>query len=230
MGTRILHWLIVVAMPVALGFGVITLVINPAYPRYEYAKANFPADPYGFTQQQRLELALVSVAYLESWDSAESTIHMLEAQTIPGSDLPLFNAREISHMLDVKIVTDAIRWIMLGAMGLIALCLILLLRDPASRPQAYAAIWRGGLATVLILLVIAGFIILGWSIFFVQFHELLFPAGTWTFNLSDGLIRLYPEKFFFDVGVIMSVGSLLAGVVTAALGYVLRRTAPGVPG
>lgn len=225
MGTRILHWLIVAVMPVALGFGVITLVISPAYPRYEYAKANFPRDPFGFTQEQRLELALVSVAYLESWDSAESTIHMLETQTIPGSDLPLFNAREIGHMLDVKIVTDAIRWIMIGAFGVLLVALVWLRRDPTTRLTTYTAVWRGGLATVVILIAIAGFIVLGWSLFFVKFHELLFPAGTWTFNLSDGLIRLYPEKFFFDVGVIMSVGSLLAGAVTAALGYGLRRAA-----
>ncbi len=213
-------------MPILLGFGVITLVISPAYPRYEYAKQNFPPDPYSFTQAQRLELALVSVAYLESWDSAESTIHMLQDQTLPGGDRPLFNERETGHMLDVKIVTDAIRRIMLGALGVVGVALALLLTHPARREAGYAAIWRGGLATVIILLFIAGFIVLGWSVFFVQFHELLFSAGTWTFNLSDGLIRLYPEKFFFDVGVIMSVGSLLAGAVVAAVGYWLRRRAP----
>ncbi len=222
---RFLLWLITLAMPFFLGFSVITLVIHPAYPRYEYAKPNFPPDPFGFTQEQRLAIALISVDYLERWDAPEDVIHLLSEQTLPGSDAPLYNAREIEHMLDVKRVTDAIRISALVAAGVVLGGLAWLLIQPTRRATGYLAIWRGGLLTVSLLVAIAGFIVLAWPIFFVQFHELLFPPGTWTFNLSDALIRLHPEKFFFDVGVIMSLGTLLAGLVTAGLGYVLGRRA-----
>lgn len=224
---KIVFWLTILVMPIFLGFSVITLVIHPAYPRYEYAKPNFPPDPFGFTQEERLAMALISVAYLESWAAPEEVIHLLSDQRLPGSDQPLYNAREIQHMLDVKRVTDAIRIGALAAGGVASSGLTWLLAAPARRRTGYRAIWWGGLLTVIILVAIAGFILLAWPIFFVQFHELLFPPDTWTFNLSDALIRLHPEKFFFDVGVIMSVGTLLVGLATAGLGYGLSRRAGG---
>ncbi|MCA9993857.1 MAG: DUF1461 domain-containing protein, partial [Anaerolineales bacterium] len=105
--------------------------------------------------------------------------------------------------------------------------LVLLLARPGTRLIGYRAIMGGGIATTILLLAIALFILLGWSVFFVQFHELLFPPGTWTFAYSDSLIRLFPEKFWFDLGVIMSLLPLAAGIVVAGLGYFLSKSAAG---
>ena len=69
-------------------------------------------------------------------------------------------------------------------------------------------------------------ILVAWPIFFVQFHELLFPPGTWTFAYSDSLIRLFPEQFWFDIGVLISGVTLVLGVIVTLIGYVMsRRTA-----
>jgi integral membrane protein (TIGR01906 family) len=219
----IIRWLVVMAMPFFLGFVTITLIINPAYPRYEYTKENFPADPFGFTQADRLALALVAVDYLERREPAEEVIHLLAEQRIPGSDQPLYNQEEIRHMIDVKRLTDAIRRLAWITAVIVIGGLVFLLVRPETRPEAYKAIMHGGIATTAVLLGIALFILLGWSIFFVQFHELLFPPGTWTFAYSDGLIRLFPEKFWFDLGVILSLSTLLQGIVVAAVGYLLLR-------
>ena len=86
-----------------------------------------------------------------------------------------------------------------------------------------------GLATVIVLAAIALLILIAWPIFFVQFHELLFPPGTWTFAYSDSLIRLFPEQFWFDIGVLISGATLLAGILIAVIGYVMaRRSRPGM--
>ena len=72
--------------------------------------------------------------------------------------------------------------------------------------------------------VIPGLLIgLAWEFFFIQFHELLFPPGTWVFARTDSLIRLFPEQFWFDVGVLISGGALLAGILVAVLGYGLLK-------
>lgn len=235
---KLIRWLIIIAMPFFLGFTWITLVIDPAYPTYEYAKADFPADLVSIspesiarlglvpmTQAERLERALVAVDYLESWEAPHNVIRLLEEQTLPTTGATLYNADEISHMLDVKVLTDAIRLVALITAVLVIGGLTYLLWDVQTRPIAYRAIYQGGLATTIILLGIAGFILLGWSLFFVQFHELLFPPGTWQFAYTDGLIRMYPEVFFFDVGVIMSVGTLLLGLLVTAVGFILKRRA-----
>lgn len=80
-----------------------------------------------------------------------------------------------------------------------------------------------GLATVIILAAIALIILIAWPIFFVQFHELLFPPGTWTFAYTDSLIRLFPEQFWFDIGVMISTTTLALGILVTVIGWVMSK-------
>lgn len=219
---KVVQWLVIAAMPFFLGFTTIRLIISDFYPRYEYAKESFPPDGE-WTQAQRLELTLVAVDYLRRPQPAESVIYLLEEQRQPGSAQLLYNERETSHMVDVKRVTDAIRQLSWLATALVVGGLAALAVRPVTRPAAYQALWRGGATTTVLLLLLAVFIAVGWSVFFVQFHQLLFPPGTWTFAYTDSLIRLFPEKFWFDLGVLLSLSTLLEGVAVAAVGYVLWR-------
>lgn len=219
----IIRVLVVIAMPFFLGLTNIGLIISPAYPRMEYAKPDFPADNFGWTQEQRLDLALVAVDYLQRPQPAEEVIYLLEEQVIPGNGEPLYNEREIGHMVDVKRVTDGIGRVRFVAAAVVLLGLAILLWNQSTRREGYRAILHGGITTTAILLALALFILVAWSVFFTQFHELLFPPGTWSFSYSDSLIRLFPEKFWFDVGIILSVGTLIEGVIVAGLGYWLLR-------
>ena len=214
-----LQWIVVLILPWALAGTVITLVVRPWYPSFEYAKSDFPPDPFGFTQAQRLDLALVAVNYLESKGSAEEMIYLLRQQTLPDSDLPLYNEGEIQHMIDVKHLTDAIRTIG-WTLGIVTttICVYFLYKRETA-PLAYLALRRGGIATIVLLVGIGGFLLLAWDTFFVQFHELLFADGTWTFPMSDSLIRLFPEKFWFDVGVLIVGGTLFSGIFLALVGH-----------
>ena len=40
--TRVIGWLITLAMPFFLGFTVLTYLVGPFYPTWEYAKEDFP--------------------------------------------------------------------------------------------------------------------------------------------------------------------------------------------
>lgn len=225
---------VVMAMPLFIGFSRLTLIISPAYPRYEYAKPDFPLDLaemppatavslglVSLTQAERLEVALVAVAYLESWQPAETAIVMLAEQQLPHTGAPLYNQRELSHLVDVKRITDTIRWLALATAVPVMGGLLFLLRRPRTRQMGYLALGQGGVFTVILLSGIAGLILFGWNFFFYQFHGLLFPSGTWTFAATDSLMRLYPERFFFDVGVIISLGAWLWGLLAAVAGYLL---------
>ena len=232
------RWLVVLAMPFFLGFSAIRLFINGAewYVTYEYGKELFPEDLAIFgenererlglqqlDQEERKSLALVAVDYLQRDEPAEEVIHMLEEQRLPGTNEPLYKPSEISHMIDVKRVTDSIGQLNLIAGAIVVAGLLLLLWRPQTRRSAYRALLQGGVFTTVLLLFIGLFIILAWNLFFVQFHELLFPPGTWTFAYSDSLIRLFPEKFWFDFGVLLSLTALLFGVLATVIGYLLQR-------
>ena len=215
------RWLVILAIPFFLGMLTIRLLIAWDYPAFEYPRIE--PDRYGFTPAQRLELAHGTLDYMQRAEPADEVIYLLEDLRLPNSDTPLYNAAEISHMIDVKILADNIRIIM-WVTGIITIGgLLFLLARPETRREGYKAVFHGGLLTSGILLLIALFILLAWSIFFVQFHELLFPPGSWTFSYTDGLIRLFPEQFWFDVGVILSVGTLLQGLILTAVGYILYK-------
>ncbi len=218
---NIIKWIIIIAMPFFLGLGMIRAVIAWDYPSFEYQR--IPPDQYGFTPEERLFYAHATLDYLQRPEPSDEVIYLLEELRLPNSNDPLYNEAEISHMVDVKDLTDAIRTIWWMTAVLVILGLGFLLSQPALRAVGYRAIYQGGWATVIILAAIALFIGVGWSIFFVQFHELLFPPGTWTFYYTDSLIRLFPEQFWFDIGVIMSGGALLLGILVTGLGYWLVK-------
>lgn len=218
---RVIRWLVILAMPVFLGFGTIRALIAWDYPAFEYTR--IPPDRFGLAPEERLALAHATLDYLRRPEPAEEVIYLLEELRLPDTGQPLYNERELGHMVDVKRLTDAISRTFVGAAVIVAVGLIFLLVQPALRPLGFRTLMQSGLATVAILAAIALFILLGWSLFFVQFHELLFPPGTWTFSFSDSLIRLFPEQFWFDFGVLVSVATLVEGVLVAAAGYLLGR-------
>lgn len=220
----IIRWAVVVAMPFLLTIAMMRLVIawdSPSYPEWEYGR--IAPDRYGFTDAERLELAEATLAYLRETEPADEVIFMLEDLRLPGTNDPLYNEEEIGHMIDVKNVADSFRRIM-WVLGVVVVGgLGFLLAGPQTRREGYKALFHGGLLTAGILLVMGLLVAVAWNFVFVQFHEILFPPGTWTFAFEDSLIRLFPEQFWFDFGLLWTGGIFVMGVVIAAVGYFLRR-------
>ncbi len=220
---KIVHLAVVLAMPIFLLLTAGHLVINDWYIRSEYGKPDFPLDRFGFTQQQRLELATVSIRFLQSGDPPEVAVKLLADQRLPGTNNSLFDKDELSHMVDVKHVTNMLWRVQFGA-GLIVIAgLITLLAFRETRRDGYRALFRSGVLTVGVLVFLVLFVLLGWQMFFIVFHGLFFAPGTWTFEYSSSLIRLYPDRLFFDAGSIITIGALLAGAAIGGIGYLLGR-------
>jgi len=139
---------------------------------------------------------------------------------------PLYNERELSHMDDVKRVTQ-------GALRVwyISLMLLALLGVWAwfgDWWQAYRlSLMRGGwlmvgLAAAVGLIVVIGIAInpnIFWN-FFAGFHSLFFEGDSWLFVYSDTLIRLFPIRFWQDAFLLAAVIALGGGV---ALGWGLKQ-------
>jgi len=85
----------------------------------------------------------------------------------------------------------------------------------------------GGALTSGLLVVLIALVLLSWRWFFVAFHDVFFPPGTWTFDWTDSLIRLFPDRFWFDAGVLLVGGALVVGVLVMVVGWALGRRARG---
>jgi integral membrane protein (TIGR01906 family) len=206
-------------MPFFLASGTVLGLIAwewPSYPEFEYGR--IAADRFGFSNEDRLALAEATLAYLRHPDPAGEVIFMLEDLRLPGTDEPLYNEREIGHMVDVKVVTDAFKWAFRALALIVVAGLVFLFARPERRSQGYKALFHGGLFTTGILVAMLLLILVAWNTVFTQFHNLFFDAGTWTFAFSDSLIRLFPEQFWFDFGMIWAGMILVEGLVLVAIG------------
>ncbi len=210
--SRLFHTLIVLALPVVFLSASLRAVTAHWLVRWEYGKAGFPPDPFGLTTEERIRLAGTCVDYL----ATGAGIELLADLRLPDGR-PAFNQRELDHMVDVKRVFGGILWAGLVA-GVVAVGgTAALAARPATRSRAPAALMGGSLLTFGLLVLIGGLMLARWEVFFTGFHELLFPPGTWTFPTSDTLIRLYPERFWMDVGATV-VGLIVVQMAVAGGG------------
>lgn len=220
---NLLRLLIILVMPFFIGMGVIRAIILWDYPGFEYPR--IAPDVYGFTPEERLDLAHGTLAYMQRLEPAEQVIYMLEDLRFPGTDTPLYEPDEISHMIDVKNVTDGMLFSVVFTGFIVVVGLAYLIGNRPTHVLGWKTLFQAGLFTVLFLAALGLFILIAWPIFFVQFHELLFPPGTWTFSYSASLIRLFPERFWFDIGVLISGTAFVLGLLVMVFGYVMWRRA-----
>ncbi|NDJ59759.1 MAG: DUF1461 domain-containing protein, partial [Chloroflexi bacterium] len=87
--------------PLLLTLIAARLLMTPAFLAFEYNRPGFPADFYGFTREDRLNYAPYAIEYMLNG----ADISYLGDLTFPNG-APLYNARELIHMVDVKVVTQ----------------------------------------------------------------------------------------------------------------------------
>jgi integral membrane protein (TIGR01906 family) len=219
----ILRWLVALAMPVFIVLLALRIVWNPWYVHWEYSKPDFPPDTYGFTNEERVEYVLQWIDYYNGNTSPEEGLQQFTALRMPGTDQPLYSPYEVSHMLDVRILTDTL-WRVLAVAAIIVVGGLLALLIPyATRREGYAAIFMGGLISTIFLLGAILFVLLSWRTFFVALHDVFFPPGTWTFGWESTLIRIFPDRFWFDAGVLLVGSSLVTAIIVTVIGYLLGR-------
>ena len=213
---RFLKSVIVILAPVWLVLGSVQLLATDSYLALEYGRADFPHDHSAFNFQQHLAYAEANFQYVrDRLDPAA-----LETQRLGNG--PLYNERELQHMRDVQSVYQAVGlvWKVTGALLLLAG--LALARRDARRSSLAGALKWGGFMTASAVAASALFATIAWQGWFVAFHEIFFAPGTWTFSYSDTLIRLFPEKFWFDTALTISGLTLVAGLAVAVAGWVLE--------
>lgn len=213
---RILGWAVTILVPVALTLTAVRLLLTPTFLHWEYRTPGFPPDPYGFTLEDRLRWAPLTLAYLLN-DADLSFLTDLRLD----EGAPLYNARELRHLEDTKRLVQGALRVWLGACAAVAFLGV----------WAWWGRWwgdyrrglaRGGWLTVAFLGLVVLVAAASFGPLFVLFHRLFFEGDTWLFAYSDTLIRLFPIRFWQDA-FLLAGGLALAGALVLAWGARVRR-------
>ncbi len=210
--TQILKLIIVLLIPIFIVGGAVQLLATDSYLAFEYNRANFPPDTFGFTNQQRFILASTNIHYVRAHLPSDE----LSIQTLNGA--PVYNPREVSHMADVQAVFQSISRVW-QAVFILLLLIGLFLWQKGERRALASAIQSGGLLTSGIILTIALLALFAWQFWFETFHLFFFKPGSWLFSYSDTLIRLFPVEFWFDATLTISIFSLAGGLLLVLVGW-----------
>ena len=184
----------------------VRVMISPWFAQFEYNRSIFPSDSYGFTKNERLEYARLSIVYLlnDSDPTFLSDIKMADGK-------PLYNERELSHMVDVKVLVQRmlIAWYVIFVLIILTAVLAVITHQLG---QYFTSLAAAGYFTIgLIGLILAG-VVLGFNSLFTGFHLLFFKGDSWLFNYSDSLIRLFPMQFWQDAFIGMGLITLILAV------------------
>ncbi len=205
--STLLSFLVTLLIPIFLLMLGVRILLTPAFPEVEYRMPGFPDDPYGFTQAERLEYGKIAIKYLVN-DAGPEFLGDL----IFKNGAPLYNEREVSHMVDVKVLVKFGLRLWLWATGLLV----------GLGGWAWFGKWwqayllgakRGGWLMLILTALLGILASINFWEFFAQFHHLFFEGESWVFLYSDTLIRLFPMRFWQDAflmeGIIVVGGGLL---------------------
>ncbi len=146
--------------------------------------------------------------------------------TIDGR--PGFDESTVAHLIDVRKVIIAARWITLLAtilLGVVA-------AEALSRGELKGV--SGGLRTagwtsggIVVLMGVVG--VVDFDSFFSAFHGVFFKAGTWTFPSDAMIIRVFPLPFWTIAAASWAAATLLLAAVLVCAGVVGKRVSKDLP-
>lgn len=213
---RVWQVLIAVFFPIVLLLLAIRTIATPLFLWIEYYRPGFPADTFGFSSDDRITYGSYTVDYLNNFAGPRYL-----GDLVGSNGQPLFQAGEVSHMVDVKGVYMIA--MLVGLVLLLAMIFGFFYLAKRSVGGIRRALFAGSLATLVIIIGIGAFALLAWDQFFTQFHQIFFANGTWTFSISDTLIKLFPEQFWLDSGGTIGVLVFLVASLTFAFSWPTKR-------
>jgi len=222
------RWLFILCLPLMLFTAVIGIAINSQW-LYEYGFDKYDVGQTTGLEDSELEKAADGL--MSYFNSSEELIDLTVTKN--GESFTLFNEREVAHLKDVKglvwldyrVLLATGSYVLLYAV--VSLCWLV---DECRRRLAKAAVIGGGVTLGLIgALGLAA--VVDFDNLFLQFHLISFANDLWLLDPSkDYLIMLFPQGFWYDAAIIVTLATAGLAVVVGglAVGYLLYRRRQGI--
>ena len=213
----------IVAVPLFLITGSVTWafnnpgVYNDGFEKYSISRIS------GITDSDLRQVGADVRSYINSGDKP------LDVRTrVLGEERDLFNAREITHMKDVKQLVRGVYVLALGSALYLAAMTVIGFASQRGRfvpALAKRLAWGGGL-TLILLVVFGVAALVGFDSVFLKFHQLSFANDLWQLDpRTDYLVRIFPQDFWFDTTMWVAVRAIAGALIltVAASAYLLYQ-------
>ena len=164
-------------------------------------------------QQLESKTGLSEEVIRENYDTLiDYNLVMKGVKKLEFPDFPMSEHGE-THFREVKRIFFMVQYLLviLGVMFLFGLSRKLRRRD-------YGSLKLISVFTVVIPLALGALAAVSWNRFFIKFHEIFFRNDYWIFDpVTDPVIRILPDAFFFHCAVAILFFLLLGGVLVGAI-------------
>jgi integral membrane protein (TIGR01906 family) len=201
----------VVATPCVVIAVAVMLFLNPLWVAFDQGRS----DVSGLTGYTPAQVQAVTGSVLSDLVFGPPNFAV---PLTPGGP-PILDERERSHMADVRtVILD------LGLAALIAAALLVGVGVAArGRRSFWRAVALGGRVLAVGVVVVG----VAFGLFFDQafqtFHEIFFPAGTYMFDPTEKLVQLFPDQFWSETSIAISVAILILAIATTVIATRLGR-------
>jgi integral membrane protein (TIGR01906 family) len=185
-------------------------------PVYSYAVSAYHPEVTTGIPALQLEQATHVIRDYFSNDQRDLDVTVIDGT---GARVPLFNDREIAHMLDVKALVLRLYRVLDIALAALVIAGASMLIWPLGGPRRLAAALLAGSAITGALLIGFGAVAAlgGFDQLFLEFHLLSFNNDFWLLDPTrDHLVQLFPQGYWLDVTVFVVALALTISAVMAA--------------
>jgi integral membrane protein (TIGR01906 family) len=205
--------LVGIATALVIVTGTLLPFLTPQWVAFEQGRANVTAWT-GFTTEE-LRIATDSILSDLVFGPPDFDVE------VRGE--PVLDERERGHMRDVRSV-------FVGLWALAAASIVVLV--VASRRRDRRATWRavrgGAIGLTGAVVVLGAIALVAFDALFEFFHQVFFPAGSYTFDpATERLVQLFPFQFWDDTALVLGVVivgvALVVGIVAGRRAAIVNR-------
>jgi integral membrane protein (TIGR01906 family) len=210
--SKILSIFITITLPFVLIMFSIRVLFTPSFLKFEYNLPGFPVDQYGFSTEERIKWGTESINYLFS-NSGPEFLENLQFNDGTG----IYNERELSHMVDVKVLLDQTLLIFYILLVVYAGIIVWAYLKKQQR-LVWKSLSNGGWLTIGLIGLVLAAVVISFNALFTAFHRVFFTGDTWLFYFSDTLIRLFPIRLWQDAFIFMGIITIVLSLFFAIFG------------
>jgi integral membrane protein (TIGR01906 family) len=214
--------ILVTCTPLLLLLSNLYVIATPTYINYEYSKPDFPPAAW-YDDVERFSLAQATLHYMRSGEDSGYLV------SLQSQGQPVYNVREVRHLVDAKRVMRAAFWVHGVCAALLLVAAFFYWRRPTLVPEMLRSAAVGCLVLFTLLAGIGLLAYTDFGLFFTVFHRLFFQGDTWLFPYSDTLIQLFPLPFWMDATFILASLTLGECLLVGTVAWILSRQLKASP-